>query len=130
MDVAGQENLRLAEEMYRKFREQDLAFFDILDPEVEFQTFFGDVHGPDAVIGYLESVGDMFEEAGPDPEEFISAGDTVIVLGTWRGRAKATGTRVEARFAHVLQFRDDRLVRHRNYVDSAKLMEALGAPPA
>ncbi len=63
-----------------------MSCFDLLDPEVEHRTFFGDTRGVDALITYLESVNEVFDEPGPDPEEFILAGDRIVVLGIWRGR--------------------------------------------
>jgi uncharacterized protein len=126
----------LARQMYRLFREGDLAYFEILDPEIEWHVSEsipggGHLHGLAEVIGFLEASGELFEGGFPDPEEFISAGDKLVVLGTWRGRARSTGVTVEAPFAHVGEFRDRKLVRFRNYIDSGKILQALGeSPPA
>ncbi len=128
MEETSEDVVGTVEAFYRKFREGDLTCFDLLDPEVEHRTFFGDTQGVDALVGYLEGVNEVFDEPGPDPEEFIQAGSTVVVLGTWRGRVKATGRQVEARFAHIWQCREGRLASCRNYVDSAKLLAALEAP--
>ena len=77
----------------------------------------------------LEAIGDLFD-AQPEPEEFLSAGETLIVLGTWRARARVTGILVEVPFAHVLRFRDGKLVYFRNYIDSAQPLKALEESPS
>jgi uncharacterized protein len=118
-------DVELVECFYRRFRAGDLTCFDLLDPDVEHRTFFGDTRGVDALIAYLESVNELFDEPAPDPEEFFHAGDRVVVLGTWRGRVKANGAEVEARFAHIWRCRAGRLVDCGNYVDSARLLQAL-----
>lgn len=52
--------------------------------------------------------------------------DRLIVLGTWRATARATGARVDVPFAHVLRYRDGKVVYFRNYLDTATALQALG----
>jgi hypothetical protein len=44
---------------------------------------------------------DYVEGQWADPDDFIEAGDLILVLGRLRGRAKATGEEYEVHFAHV-----------------------------
>lgn len=130
VDEISDEIMRRVEDSYRLFREGDLSFFEGLDPEIEWKVSDslpggGDLRGIDEVIAHLEAVGELFEGAFPEPEEFIRGKDSLMVLGTWRARVKATGAPVEARFAHVGQYRNGRLLRFRNYIDSAKVLQAL-----
>jgi ketosteroid isomerase-like protein len=120
---------RLSEETYRMFRDGDPGFLERLDPDIDWHVTDtlpegGDLHGVTAVMDYLEAFDEDFE-GKPDPEEFIELGDRVLVLGTWRGRARETGVQVEARFAHLGRWRDGRLLEFRVYIDSAKLLRAL-----
>jgi ketosteroid isomerase-like protein len=133
-DEITDEHVGQSEEAYRMFREGDLRFFDRLDPDIDWwipETIphGGSRHGEGEVIAFWEAMAELFEEAGPHPEEFIPAGDRLIILGTWRARVKATGDPVEARFAHVNGYRDGKLVSFRNYIDSAKIVQALEAGP-
>jgi ketosteroid isomerase-like protein len=123
--VQDGDNVRVAEDFYRRFQQGDMTCFDLVDPEIDFQTFFGDVRGIDDLVSYLEGVNEVFDEPGPDAEEFIAFQDGVVVVGIWRGRVKATGEQVEARFAHIWGCRDGRLSVCRNFVDSAKVIRAL-----
>jgi ketosteroid isomerase-like protein len=133
-DQITEDVVRQSEETYRMFRDGDLGFFDRLDPDVEWWMpetvpHGGSHHGEAGVVDLLEGMGELFEDAYPDPEEFIPAGDRLVVLGTWRARARATGNQVEAPFAHLLFFRDGRLLSFRNYIDSARVVQALEASP-
>ena len=61
------------------------------------------------------------------PEHFIEGGDTVVVEGRYRGKMKATGTPVDAQFAHVWQLRDGKVVRFQQYTDTKQWADALVA---
>ena len=57
--------------------------------------------------------------------EWLDAGDTVVALGEYQGTHKATGKSTTAAFAHVYDLRDGRIVRFRQYTDTAKVREAM-----
>ena len=59
-------------------------------------------------------------------DEFLDAGDRVVVLDHFRVRGKATGRTVDAPCAHVWTLRDGKVVYHRNYVDTATFLQSLG----
>jgi ketosteroid isomerase-like protein len=61
------------------------------------------------------------------PERFIDGGDTVVVEGRYRGSMKATGTPVDAQFAHVWLLRDGRVVRFQQYTDTRQWAKAAGS---
>ena len=115
---------------YRMFQENDPAFFDLVDPEVEWHVpdtlpGGGDLAGTMEVLEFLDAMSGLWDDAYPDPEEFLPSGDKLVVLGTWRARARSTGVRVEVPFAHIQQFRDGKLVYFRNYLDAAKALQSL-----
>src|SRR5262245_60189088 len=58
--------------------------------------------------------------------EFFESGDRVIALGTYTGRAKATGKEFTARFAHVWTLQGDKIVRLQQCADTVQLARALG----
>jgi ketosteroid isomerase-like protein len=66
----------------------------------------------------------------PEPGGVPSGRRQLVVLGTWRARARSTGVRVEVPFAHVQQFRDGKLVYFRNYIDAAKALRSLEEAPS
>jgi ketosteroid isomerase-like protein len=68
---------------------------------------------------------DHVEGRWADPDDFLDAGDRMVVLGRMRGRAKATGEDFEVGFAHVWTMTDGVPSRLRAYFDSAPIMAAL-----
>jgi ketosteroid isomerase-like protein len=61
-----------------------------------------------------------------DPDDFLDAGDRMVVLGRMRGRAKASGREYEVGFVHVWTMTDGVASRLRAYHDTAAIMAALG----
>jgi ketosteroid isomerase-like protein len=61
-----------------------------------------------------------------EPEEFIDAGERVVVILRQRGRSKATGVPVEMRFAQVWTFRDGQGIRMEMYASVEEALEAAG----
>lgn len=61
------------------------------------------------------------------PHEFLDAGDEVVVLGRYTGRAKGTGKALDVPYVHVWTFRDERAIRFRQFLDTAGWVEALSS---
>ena len=57
--------------------------------------------------------------------ELFDAGDRVIAMGTYSGRAKSTGKTFAARFAHLWTLDGGVLVRLQQCADTAQLVRAL-----
>jgi uncharacterized protein len=57
--------------------------------------------------------------------EFFESGDHVIALGSYTGRAKATGKAFTARFAHVWTLQGGKIVRLQQCADTVQLARAL-----
>lgn len=59
------------------------------------------------------------------PHDFIENGDRVVVLGTYSGKAKATGKTMRAPFAHVWQVRGGKLATFNMYTDTLLVRNAM-----
>ncbi len=103
----------------------------VMHPDVEWTeaaggAYGGTYRGPDAVVeGVFARIGSEWSEFRVEPEEFVASGDTVAVLGTYRGTYGATGTSMEARFVHVWHFREGRAARFEQVADTAMMNAAL-----
>jgi uncharacterized protein len=65
-------------------------------------------------------------DSRPVPEDIVGTDDgRILVLGTYRGSARKSGREHEAVFAHVLTFRDGRIVALTQITDSRRWHEAL-----
>jgi ketosteroid isomerase-like protein len=60
-------------------------------------------------------------ELSLDFQRFIEDGDTIVVLVTYRGTYNPTGNHFEEPSAHVWDLRDAKIVRFRQYIDTASL---------
>ena len=75
--------------------------------------------GPEAILtGVFGRIGTDWEGFAPVPEEFLDAGDTVVVLGRYRGTYKATGRTLDAQFVHVWRVEDGKAVAFQQYTDT------------
>lgn len=68
---------------------------------------------------------DWWEEFSAAPDEFLDAGETVVVSGRYRGVAKQTGKLLDVPFVHVWTLRDGKAVRFRQFLDTRGWGEAL-----
>jgi uncharacterized protein len=129
-DPITDSDIERARVSYRKFREGDPSAFDDWDPDIEIHVpkslpGGGDLRGVLEFREFLERMMESLEEAYPEPEEFMAAGDKLIVLGTWYARARKTGRTAAVPFAHVLQMRGGKFNYFRNYIDSSEALELL-----
>jgi ketosteroid isomerase-like protein len=98
---------------------------DVKWTEAEGFPYGGTYSGPEAVLeGVFKKLGGEWEGFSALPEEFVVDGDTVIVLGRYSGTYAMTGKRFSAPFAHAWNLRDGKVVRFRQYTDTALAREA------
>lgn len=118
---------------YEAFARGDMdAVVAEMHPEIEWHQAQGLPHGGlhrglDAVKREIFEPLDAewWEEFDAEPHEFLDAGDEVVVLGRYRGRAKATGKPLDVPFVHVWSFRHGLAWRFRQFLDTAGWREAL-----
>ena len=86
----------------------------------------GTRHGPDGIHAMVELFAEHVEGAWADPDDFLDAGDRIVVLGRARGRVRATGEEYEVPFAHVWGLSDGVPSTFRAYLDTAPISSAFG----
>jgi uncharacterized protein len=127
------ENVDVVKQGFEAFGRGDLdAVAETFDEQVEWWSSDevpngGTIKGRDAVIQSFAAISDDWDEFILEPEQFIDAGDWVVVRGTARAKAKASGQTIEERFAHLVEIRDGKTVRGSFHSDSAKEYKALNA---
>jgi len=60
------------------------------------------------------------------PHDVVDAGDVVVVLGRYTGRAQETGSELDVPFVHVWTWSDGKAIRFRQFLDTAGWNRALG----
>ncbi|HEX5712958.1 MAG TPA: nuclear transport factor 2 family protein [Solirubrobacterales bacterium] len=84
----------------------------------------GEVRGRDEILGNFAQIPNYWDSFIVEPEEFIDAGEYVIVRGTQRASNDQGG--FEAPFVHVLKYdADGKTVRGEFFTDSAKAVKLL-----
>ena len=69
---------------------------------------------------------DSWDDWEMEAEDYLDAGERVVVILTQRGRSKATGIPVEMRFAQVWTFRDGQAIRMEMYASVEEALESVG----
>ncbi len=126
------DNLALIRSGYEAFSRGDvpavlgLLASDVSWTEAEGFPYGGTYVGPEAVLqGVFMKLGTEWVGYAAVPSEFVADGDTVVALGTYSGKYKATGKSFAAPFAHVWEFRDGKVVKFRQYTDTVVVRAAL-----
>jgi ketosteroid isomerase-like protein len=82
--------------------------------------------GPAAVREMWKRWNSEWEELDMVDEEFIDAGDNVVVVMHYRARGRLSGVAVEEREFEVHTFRDGQCVRKVNFGTRAEALAAVG----
>jgi ketosteroid isomerase-like protein len=131
----SRESVEILRRGYEAFNRGGLeAILPFLDKEIEWRTreegVEGNYQGHEGVRKFFADVIDeMLEGIQLEPEEFIDAGDEVVVLVHARGRGRASGAEVEERVAHVWRMREGRAIRLQAYSSKQKALQALRTAP-
>ena len=99
-----------------------------MDPEIvwyEAENFpYSDRNpyvGPAAVAeGVFQRLATEWDGFQAIPDEFLDAGDTIVVTGRYRATCKATGIALDAQFAHLWRLRDGKVTGFQQYTDTAQ----------
>jgi len=130
-------SLEIARDAYDAFTQGDLdAVVGAFDADIVWEQAQGLPHGgtyvgveavKTNVFGPLDR--EWWDEFSATPEQFIAAGEEVVVLGRYRGIAKTTGNVLDVPFVHVWVIARGRVTRFRQFLDTAGWNTALGVSP-
>jgi ketosteroid isomerase-like protein len=129
----SRENLELASKAFDALNQGGVeALLVYLDPEIEWISTPGllpdaeDRFGHEGVKKWFEMLEEHFEDVRWEAEEFIDAGDRVMVAATTTARGKGSGIPAELTLFHVVTVRDGKAVREESYRDRNQALEAAG----
>jgi len=103
----------------------------IFDPQVVMnpvQQGLGEEpsYGPDAMREDWERWSSAFRDLKVTFEEFIDAGDQVVVVAHHQGRGRESGVEVDARYFEVYTLRNDKILRIDEYEHREEALKAAG----
>ena len=74
----------------------------------------------------LRSVFDVYDDVRVEPEDYVDAGDSVVVVARFQGTARGSGLHVDQRFAFVWTVRDGNPIRMEQYGSREAALKAVG----
>jgi uncharacterized protein len=126
------ENVEVARRGYEAFKRGNVeATLEFLDPEIEVHDSpeLPDRriwHGYEGFVANLANMLDIVQGFELEPEEFIDAGDKVLVAVRVRGHGRGSGIAMEDHLLHVWTIRDGKGTRLEVYRDREQAREAAG----
>ena len=131
-----QENVAIIRSLYEAFARGDVPVaLGHMQPDIVWYEAEGNAYadgnpyrGPEAVLSgvFARLVGE-WDGFTVEPQEFLDAGDTVVVLGRYKGTYKATGRAQDAQMAHIWRLRDGKIAGFQQLVDTLHLARVTGA---
>lgn len=125
-------NIEIVEKFYELFKVQDRSYLDLCSEDIEWVVMNnmpngGTFVGKDEIFGgYFPRMLSVFGEFHAVVEEFLDAGQNVIVIGRYQGVGKSTGNFFDSPFAHVYTLKDSKITRFRQYTDTYEIRNAVG----
>lgn len=124
----SEENLQLVREFFATYRRGDYeGSLACLAPDVVYKVAQeAPARGRDAVRAIWERWESSFEELETTPEEFIDAGEHVVVTVRYRGHGRGSGIEIDDRGYEVCTVRDGEIVRKVEFTDRAEALAVAG----
>src|SRR5258705_7593859 len=127
----------LHEEMIETVQKRDLGRLrDLYHPDYEYRDNTGESGGVDVAVGVAETYTTAFPDLVFEIRHAFSTGDVSVVEFTARGTHQAelqgiapTGKSVSVDVCNVIEVRDGKIYREREYYDALGMMQQLGGIP-
>jgi ketosteroid isomerase-like protein len=134
----GETALELVRGVYESHKVRNTpGLLDLLSEDIEWHQAQGHPYaGPCPWRGHDEVVRQVVEPINGDwdgfitqVDEFIDAGDKIVVLGRYTGMYKATGRAIDASVCVIYTVRSGRIVKFQQYTDTAQIRAAMDLDP-
>jgi ketosteroid isomerase-like protein len=127
----SQENVEIARRGYEYLNRTGEPDYALLDPEVVIdvsrRTFDPLIyHGHQGMRELAALIREQWATMRVEPQEFIDAGDSVVVSVRLVGVGKQSGVETTANAAHIWTFRDGKIVRQTIFQTMDEALEAAG----
>lgn len=123
-----QQNKTFIEKTYRDFQKGDMpsyltAFAENVEwqlPETDNIPYAGMHKGREQFKQFLGKLLQIQEVLKYEPQEFISKGNKVIVMGKFLGRNKTTKEEFDLNWIHIYTIGDGKIIRFHEYMDTSQ----------
>jgi ketosteroid isomerase-like protein len=128
-------NIAQVQRLSTTFNRRELdAFLELIDPEVEWIPIMAALEGRvyrghDGVRQWVEDLATDWDFFETQQEEHREIGDSVLIFGSWRARARNSGIELEGQPASwLIELRAGRVVRLQTFTDRREAIEAARVP--
>ncbi|MFN0101849.1 MAG: nuclear transport factor 2 family protein [Bryobacteraceae bacterium] len=90
-------------------------------------SFGGIRRGPMEAAGFFEALAAEHDVVAFEMTEFFEKPDAVAAFGRYEATMKATGKRVNTPVGHYFSFRDGKVTRYTNLINTGAFLEAMDA---
>jgi uncharacterized protein len=129
----SQENLDTIREVFDRFNraDDDRGIDDLFDPAAVWHSRAdepdtGVYRGAETIKEMIRMWRGMFEDFRAEPQEFIDAGEFVVVPGWLCGRGRESGAEVREPYAWVYRFRGGKVAEIWEHRDRGGALKAIG----
>jgi uncharacterized protein len=131
----SQENVEAYERGVDAYNRRDVeALLEELDPEVVMHLALPAMFGGESAVlrghaevrEFLRDLDEAFAEFQIEISRIRDLGERLVTTGRLRGRGKVSGADVESPIAYIVDFKDGKVVRYRDYFDPGEALEAAG----
>lgn len=125
--MSTEENVKTIQDIYAAFGRGDVAFIvSQLTDDVRWVSHFdavvpwgGDFSGTSRTPAFFDAIFQSVDVEAFEPQEFIAEGDTVVSVGEFACRVRATGKSARTRFAFIWKLRDGKVYSYEQFHDPA-----------
>ena len=130
--MSEQQNTEIVKAMYAAFGRGDIqTIMERVTDDIEWTLegpailpFAGARKGPSEVLGFFQALATTQDNHKLTIESYVAQGDTVATIGRYAATVKATGKSFDSRSAHFFTFRDGKVSKFADFVDTAQMAEA------
>ena len=130
----SEENVEVIRKLYELFARRDVAraFPEYADPNLELRVppLYPDTpqvfRGREGVERWIAMIDEVWAEWRFEPERYLDAGPTVVVLARLIAEGGASGIHLEREVAHLWEVSRGRATSIRVYLNQADALEAAG----
>jgi ketosteroid isomerase-like protein len=131
----SQENVEAFKRGADAYNRRDVeALLEEPHPQVEWRPLLPVLLGGEAAVyrGHeaarqgIRELEEAFTELRAEPLEFRDLGERLVAIGHLHGRGRESGVKTESPIAWLVDFKDGKVVRIREYVDPDEALEAAG----
>jgi len=128
----SEKNVEIVRRAYRAYQSGGLeAAMEFFHPEVEWEDLdalpdAGSYKGQEEFREAVSRFYAAWDDLSFTPEDFIDAGEAVVVAHRWRGTGKSSRTPIDTLTWNVFTLRDDKIIQRRAFQHREEALEAAG----